>query len=123
MLYHSKRKREKKFKQKLAARYDLSGTLTHFAQACQLLYAEPKWGPILRECVILGNETKNKDKFAGAWVIQALRIQGVTPPSNLRTLSALGLLKMVHTTRSGNRAYYTMPDSKSITKALKEFGY
>ncbi len=51
--------------------------------------------------------------------MQILRADGLTPPSNLRTLSKLGLLKLDTTTRSGNRAYYTMPDAKLIEKAIK----
>ena len=58
-------------------------------------------------------------RFAGAWVMQNLRANGIVPPSNLRTLSKLGLLKLDATTRYGNRAYYTMPNATLIAAALK----
>jgi hypothetical protein len=120
MLYHSKAKREKEAKKRLAERYDLSGRPTAAQVVRMLLHAEPHWGPILRECVIVAEQRKESGKFAGAWVMQGLRAQGIETPNNLRTLARLGLLTLLSTARHGNRAYYTIPDPKSITKALKE---
>lgn len=122
MLYHSKAKREKKARRRIAQRYDLSGRPTTREIVRLLLYAEPDWGPILRECIIVAQQRKDEGKFAGAWVMQGLRAQGIQTPSNLRTLAKLGLLTLVHTSRHGNRAYYTLADAKVIHKALKERG-
>jgi hypothetical protein len=120
MLYHSKAKREKKAKKRIAERYDLSGRPTTAHVVRLLLHAEPHWGPILRECIIVAQQRKDEGKFAGAWVMQGLRAQGIETPNNLRTLARLGLLKLLSTARHGNRAYYTIPNPKAITKALKE---
>jgi hypothetical protein len=120
MLYHSKAKREKNAKKRLAERYDLSGRPTTAQVVRLLLHAEPHWGPILRECIIVAQQRKDDGKFAGAWVMQGLRAQGIPPPNNLRTLARLGLLTLLNTSRHGNRAYYTIPDPKAITKVLKE---
>ena len=120
MLYHSKAKREKKAKKRLSERYDLSGRPTTAYIVRLLLHTEPDWGPILHECIIVAQQRKDTGKFAGAWVMQGLRAQGIPSPNNLRTLARLGLLTRLNTSRHGNRAYYTIPDPKAITKALKE---
>ena len=122
MLYHTKRKSAAKKKKKERARYDTLGRLTPDAKTRLLLKHDPSWGPILNACLVALALHKDKKHIAGAWVIQILRSKGMTPPNNLRTLSALGLLVMDKTTRSGNRAYYTMPDAKLISKALNRFG-
>ncbi|OGZ05474.1 MAG: hypothetical protein A2845_05665 [Candidatus Lloydbacteria bacterium RIFCSPHIGHO2_01_FULL_49_22] len=123
MLYHSKAKLEKLKKKRIAARYDMSGRPTPEERARRLLHAEPIWGPILRECLAIADEKERSKKstsgFAGAWVMQALRAKGITPPNNLRTPACLGILKLVATTRSGNRAYYHIPDPKGLARALK----
>jgi hypothetical protein len=120
MLYYSKAKREKKAKKKLAEHYDLSGRPTTAYIVKLLLHTEPHWGPVLHECIIVAQQRKDDGKFAGAWVMQGLRAQGIEPPNNLRTLAKFGLLKLQSTTRHGNRAYYMIPDPKAITKAIKE---
>jgi len=120
MLYHSKAKREKEAKKRLAERHDLSGHPTTAEVVRMLLHAEPDWGPVLRECIIVAQQRKDGGKFAGAWVMQGLRAQGIKPPNNLRTLARLGLLTLLSTARHGNRAYYKIPDLKAITKAIKE---
>jgi hypothetical protein len=53
--------------------------------------------------------------------MQGLRAQRITPPNNLRALSSLGILKLAETTRSGNRAYYTLVDQKAIKRVLDDF--
>lgn len=123
MLYHSKRKREKAIEKRLAARYDLYGRPTPLEKTSRLLRVSPEWGPILRECVVVSKERSVDDKFAGAWIVQGLHAKGITPPNNLRTLSGIGLLKRMDTTRGGNRAYYTIPHPNDINIALKKFGY
>lgn len=114
----------------MAVRYDLSGRPTTEEKVRRLLRAEPHWGPILRTCISVleerGAKARNStevDWFAGAWVIQALHVAGIRPPNNLRTLAGIGLIKFSTTTRGGNRAYYTIPDAKEITNALKRFHY
>jgi hypothetical protein len=127
MLYHSRAKLERKKKARIATRYDLSGRPTADEKVRRLLRAEPNWGQILRECIIAAGQRKSTKgsvmKFAGAWVMQGLRAQGITPPNNLRTLSSIGIVKLVATTRAGNRAYYTIPDTKGVGRALKDLGY
>ncbi len=57
--------------------------------------------------------------FAGAWVLREL---GSWLPG-LRTLRAAGILeKSGPSTRSGNRAYYRMPDREGVRQALAELG-
>jgi hypothetical protein len=119
MLYYSKR--EEATKKKERTRYDVLGRFTPEEKTQQLLRRDPAWGPILRACLFVSSQ--HKERFAGAWVFQNLRAEGNTGPNNLRTLSALGLLKISATTRHGNRAYYTMPTAKAIAKALKDIGY
>lgn len=121
MLYHSKAKLEKKRRARVAARFDLSGRPTPEEKVRRLIRMEPSWGPVLRECLVVAE--KRSGKFAGAWVIQGLHANGLTPPNNLRTLSSVSLLKLTTTTRAGNRAYYSIPDAKSIARALKDLGY
>jgi hypothetical protein len=127
MLYHSRAKLERKKKARITARYDLSGRPTPEEKTRRLLRAEPSWGPILRECIIVASQRKSEKggtmKFAGAWVMQGLRAGGITPPNNLRTLSSIGIVKLTETTRAGNRAYYTIPDLKGVARALKDLGY
>ena len=125
VLYFSKEKSRKK---RLRQQVDLSGRLTAEEKARRLLRAFPHWKPILLTCITVAKErgeesknTKYSGRFAGAWVIQSLRVDGIPPPSNLRTIATIGLIKLVSTSRSGNRAYYTIPDVAGITKALKEF--
>jgi hypothetical protein len=58
-------------------------------------------------------------EFAGAWVLRDL---GSWLPG-LRTLRAAGILeKSGPSTRSGNRAYYRMPDREGVRRALTELG-
>lgn len=125
MQYFSKEKSKQK---RLRQRVDLYGRLTAEEKTRRLLRAFPHWKPILLTCVAVAKERgeesksiKNSGRFAGAWVIQALQADGIPPPSNLRTLAAVGLIKLVSTSRSGNRAYYTIPDVGGITKTLREF--
>ena len=121
MLYRSKSKLEDKKKQRIAARYDLSGKPTTEEKVRQLLYIKSNWRPILEECLIVSKEQKGKDgKFAGAWVMNGLRTQGITPPNNLRTLSSIGLIKLAGTARGGKRAYYTIPDLRGLSDALRK---
>lgn len=121
MLYYSKARKEKEKKKRLEARYDLSRNPTTEEKTRILLHAEPKWGPILRECIVVAKQRKDGGKFAGAWVMNGLRAQGITPPNNLRTLSAVGLIKLLTTARGGKRAYYTLVDEKAIRRALLNF--
>ncbi len=130
MLYFSKARLERLKKELIARRYDLSGQPTTEEKVRRLLRVNRHFGPILRTCISVaeerGEESKNSEnsgRFAGAWVIQALQVAGIAPPSNLRALASIGLIKLITTTRSGNRAYYTIPDAKGITKALKTFRF
>ncbi len=126
MLYYTKAKVERLRQGRIARRYDLSGQPTTEERVRRLVRKEQRFGPTLHACVAVAEERGEESKkvehsgrFAGAWVIQALLAEGITPPSNLRALACIGLIKLVSTTRGGNRAYYTIPDAKGITKALR----
>jgi hypothetical protein len=121
MLYYSKAKLERTKKARIARRYDLSGKPTIEEKLRQLLRFDLNWLPVLRECLFAAGRDKKTRKFAGAWVMQGLRAQRITPPNNLRALSSLGILKLAETTRSGNRAYYTLVDQKAIKRVLDDF--
>lgn len=117
MLYHKKRTIDRKKKNVPRPQYDALGQLTPEEKVRILIHKNPASRAVLRACLFMS--IKHDGRFAGAWVMQILRVDGVTPPSNLRTLSAIGLLNRENTTRSGNRAYYTMPHAKAVAKALK----
>lgn len=121
MLYHSRAKREREKRAQIAKLHDLSGRPTTKEHVRRLLRAEALWGTILRECLSAANQSGGR--FAGAWAMQRLRARGVTSPNNLRTLSKIGLLKLLSTSRAGNRAYYSIPDPKGITRALNELNH
>lgn len=126
MLYFSKARLERLRKDRITQRYNLSGQPTTEERVRRLLKVDRHFGSVLRACVSVAEErgeetkrTENSGRFAGAWVIQSLRVAGIPPPNNLRALSSIGLIKLASTTRSGNRAYYTIPDAKGIARALK----
>lgn len=120
MLYHKKKISAGRKIQKSRPRYDALGKLPPEEKVRLLLRNQPHWSVILRACIITLQQHKDKKHFAGAWVMQLLRADGITPPNNLRTLSAIRLIHVDKKTRCGNRAYYTMPDVKAITKVLKD---
>jgi len=121
MLYHSKVRQKEKAKKRLVTRYGLPAHPTHEDRIRQLLLIEPSWELTLRECLTISKKRSDDGTFAGAWVMQSLRAQGVTPPNNLRTLTSIGILKLGKTTRGGNRAYYVIQDRKNLAKVLKNF--
>ena len=57
-------------------------------------------------------------EFAGAWVVQDL---GSWLP-NLRPLARAGILEKTDTSRGGRRAYYRMPDTEGVRRALSDLG-
>jgi len=83
----------------------------------RLAEEKPDWIPIVEAALetarrIAGNE------FAGSWVLDQAKKQGVEWIPNLRTLTAHGILKKEDTTRGGRRAYYSMPDPDGVERAL-----
>ena len=80
----------------------------------------PDWLPIVRACLEEAKDTKGR--FAGAWVRSKAEKYGINWFPGLRLLVGYGILKHEDTTRSGRRAYYTMPDCEGVEKALQELG-
>ncbi len=122
-LYYSHARLERKKKARDAARVDRFGNPTVEENTRLLLRVDPDWGPIVRECLLLARQSKPHGKFAGAWVMNGLRAQGIKLPNNLRTLAKYGIIINVGTARGGKRAYYTLADPKGTGKALKDLGF
>ena len=78
----------------------------------------PKWIPVVRAC--LREARRVKGDFAGAWVLQETKKEGVQWFPNLRILVSYGILQRTDVTRAGRRAYYIMPDIDGVEKALNE---
>ncbi|NQT67056.1 MAG: hypothetical protein HQ569_05720 [Actinobacteria bacterium] len=85
----------------------------------RLLGEKPKWFPIVLETL---GAAKKYEEFAGSWVLREVREKREFYPlgPGLRALAAFGILKRTETSRSGQRAYYVMPDPKGVERALKE---
>lgn len=63
--------------------------------------------------------------MAGRWVLKELHQMGDSEwRPGLRVLERFGILRKVgESTRSGNRAYYVMPDPVGVDKGLRRLGY
>lgn len=72
---------------------------------------------VVRLCLEMSKRTDND--FAGAWVFDRLKTEGIKMP-NLRSLSSYNIIKKTGGARGGTRAYYSMPDIEGVEKALKE---
>lgn len=75
------------------------------------------WLCIIEACLLV---TKTPCEFAGAWVLEEAKKKGITWFPNLRLLVSYGILKRTDVTRGGRRAYYIIPDSEGVAKALEE---
>ena len=78
----------------------------------------PKWIPVIRAC--LREAKRVKGDFAGAWVLQEAKKEGIKWFPNLRILASYGILQRTDVTRAGRRAYYIMPDIEGVEIALNE---
>lgn len=79
----------------------------------RMIKEHPNWLPVIEaalECA------KENGEFPGSWVLE--KVKKWYP--GLRILVRYGILKHEDTTRSGRRAYYTMPDQEGVRKALQE---
>lgn len=81
----------------------------------QLAVEHPDWIPAVAGSLIC---SESSGRFAGSWVF----LKGATRPQNLRPLVRYGILRREDVTRSGHRAYYTMPDAQGVRRALLEMG-
>jgi hypothetical protein len=64
--------------------------------------------------------------LCGRWVNNGLpaKARAEFGRRNLRTLARFGILVPTgETARSGHRAYYTMPDARGVSLALREHGF
>jgi hypothetical protein len=96
---------------------------TAIAEAVQrLAYERPDWLPVLEAAVLVASESEPFGRFPGKAVLDKLIERGGTRwIPNVRILVSYGLLEKVGaTTRSGRRAYYRMPHSDEIDRALGE---
>lgn len=85
-----------------------------------LLRDSPQWRGVIA-AALEEAQTINTGRFAGTWVLDRAKKHGVSWVPNLRKLVAYGLLKKEgESTRSGTRAYYSMPDAAGVARALKD---
>jgi len=84
----------------------------------RLAREHPEWIPIVRAC--LREAKRVKGDFAGAWVLEEAKKEGVRWFPNLRILVSYGILQRTYVTRAGRRAYYVMPDISGVERALSE---
>lgn len=83
----------------------------------RMIQERPHLLPVARICLDMARQTGND--FAGAWVFDRLKAEGIRM-SNLRPLSSYNIIKKTGSARSGTRAYYSMPDIGGVEKAVKE---
>lgn len=95
-----------------------NNTISGYNAVKRLAREHPKWLPIVEACLEEAKTTKGE--FAGAWVLSQAKKKGINWFPNLRLFVSYGILKHEDTTRSGRRAYYTMPDIGGVQKALQE---
>lgn len=76
------------------------------------------WLRIIEACLSVTKTPSGE--FAGAWVLEEAKKKGITWFPNLRSLVSYGILKRTDVTRGGRRAYYIIPDSEGVAKALEE---
>ena len=81
-------------------------------------HPEKHWAEILRACLIEAERCHGE--FAGAWVLQEAKKQGIDWFPNLKPLVSYGVLTRTGGSRGGRRAYYVMPDPEGVKSALQE---
>lgn len=95
-----------------------------FAAVMQLATDRPDWIRVLRAaCEVARQSEATTGIFAGSYVLTELARESRSREwrPNLRLIAAYGLLEKVgESTRSGNRAYYRMPDREGVEQALTE---
>lgn len=85
-----------------------------------LLTEHPKWRVIVAAALEEAKSTKG-GRFAGAWVLNKAKQNGVAWIPNLRKLVAYGILhKEGESARGGRRSYYSMPDEDGVARALND---
>jgi hypothetical protein len=95
--------------------------MSAFKGVKRLAKENPNWIPIVEACVEMAKEN---EEFCGNWVRKKMERktnEKVWFPG-LRILTRYGILRHEDTTRGGRRAYYTMPDIKSVENGLAELG-
>lgn len=80
--------------------------------------AQSYWLQISRIC--LDEHYRTQGDFAGAWVFDEAKRQGLRGFNNLRRLVSYGILRKEGTSRKGRRAYYSMVDPTGVERALLE---
>jgi hypothetical protein len=88
----------------------------------RLAVERPDWLPVVEAILKRARDAADYGgEFAGAWVLQDLRREGVADwLPNLRLLVSFGIIaKSGESTRGGQRAYYRMPDQAGVERALK----
>lgn len=93
----------------------------HRGAVKRLARERPDWLPIVEACLEEAKETNGE--FAGAWVFDKARRNGLGWFPNPRLLVGYGVLRHEDTTRGGRRAYYSMPDPDGVKEALQELGF
>ncbi|MEW6033694.1 MAG: hypothetical protein AB1603_02430 [Chloroflexota bacterium] len=91
--------------------------MSAYAGVKRLAVEHPDWIPVVK--VVLRTAERHNE-FAGAWVLEEARKEGITWFPGLRILVRYGVLQHLDTTRGGRRAYYTMPDPEGVGEALSE---
>lgn len=98
----------------------MDNILTGYNAAKRFLREHTNWAPIVRACVTEAERCHGE--FAGAWVLQEARKQGIDWFPNLKPLVSYGVLTRTGGSRGGRRAYYVMPDPEGVKTALQELG-
>ena len=81
-------------------------------------YPEVDWLEVVRGCYQEAERVGGR-RFAGSWVAHRV---GMLP--GLKLLANYGILtKSGESTRGGKRAYWVMPDTDGVRRALGELGY
>jgi hypothetical protein len=86
----------------------------------EMEHSSEQWLRIVKACLTLADRTKCE--FAGAWVLEEAKKEGITWFPNLRPLVTCGILERTSGSRGGRRAYYVMLDPEGVRNALRERG-
>lgn len=78
----------------------------------------PEWLVVVGACLVEAKRCNGE--FAGSWVLQEAKKEGVNWFPNLRPLVSAGILKRTDLTHGGRRAYYLMIDPEGVKEALQE---
>jgi len=79
----------------------------------------PDWLPVVESALAVSRNCQG-GSFAGSWVLHKAKEKGIDWFPNLKRLVTFGILERKELSRGGKRAYYSMPDSEGVEKALRE---